>query len=199
MASPYNQKSFDACLFNPMTDERMLDAYTALTEIISPEWADDAALDQIIRYTIMVYEPKSPLVTIERDLNYRKGIAAELAGFDMQYEELLDSIYSCSYPMMPEFITLYLRRFARSKEWAAIVATEYKFWESIRKMLEPISGKNSNEELAGVQKKSVVADEIEKDINRLDNLYKVFFGEDGDLEKKAKKRMTPELMATKKS
>jgi hypothetical protein len=194
----YTKKSFENCLFNPLAEGKMLDTYPALSEIIAPEWAEESLLDGLIRYTILVYDPKSALVNAERDLNYRKGIAADLAGFDMEYEDQLTAIYNCAFPMMPDLIMRYLRRFARSKEWAAICAIEFKYWESIKKMMEPLQGKTSNEELVGVQKKSAIADEIEKDIFRLDMLYKVFFGEDGELERKAKKRMTPELMAEKK-
>lgn len=198
MNNHYNQKSFDGCPFHPLKDGKMLSLYPILSEIVLPEWTEDPHLDSIIRYTIMVYDPKSALVIGERDLNYRKGIAAEMAGFDQQDEELLNSIYSSAYPVMVDYTVKYLMRFVRSKEWAAIVAFEFKLWEEIKQTMTPISGKTSKEELEAVQKKAVIAQEIENDIKRLENYYAVFFGEDDELQRKATKRMTPELMATKK-
>lgn len=198
MNNHYNQKSFDACTFHPLKDGKLLNEYPILGEIVQPEWRMDPNIDSIVRYTIMVYDPKSALVIGERDLSYRKGIAAELAGFDMEQEEFMNAIYTCAYPNLVEFTIKYLMRFVRSKEWAAICAIEFKYWEEIRQTMTPITGKSSKEELEAVQKKAVIAQEIDNDIKRLDNYYAAFFGEDDELQRKATKRMTPELMATKK-
>lgn len=199
MNTHYTKKSFEGCLFNPLSDERMLDAYPVISEIIAPEWSADPWLDSIIRYTVMVYDPKSALVMGERDLNYRKGIAAELAGFDVQQEEEVTAIYSCTYPILVDYTVKYLMRFVKSKEWAAICAHEFKFWEAIRLIMQPISSEKSDkEQLDAANKKDVLSASIDEGLQKLDAYYKTFFGEDDDLERKAKRRMTPELMAEKK-
>lgn len=191
----YSKKDFSNCIFNPLTDEPMLEAYPKLSEIILPDWSEDANLDSLLRYVIMVYDHRSIMVMNERDLNFRKTIAAELAGFDTTDEDLLTSIYSVSYDICASLIIKYLMRFSRSKEWAAICAFESAFWESIQKVIEPIEGKTTKEELDSVQKKAVIKEEIIKDITRLDALYKNFFGDDEELEKKARKRTSPEMIA----
>lgn len=190
----YKLRDFEGCTFNPLVDTRMLEAYPKLSEIVLPEWLDECT-DQILRYAIMVYDPKSPLIINEKDLNYRKGIAGELAG--IEDETILDSIYNSTHSYSPDLIIKYLMRFARNKEWAAICAFESSFWESIKEVIEPITGKNSREKLDSVQKKSAIKEEIEKDILRLDKLYRVFCGEDDELQNKTKRRLTPELMATR--
>lgn len=190
----YSKKSFQGCIFNPLADENMIETYPRLSEIIMPEW-DKSQLDSLIRYTILVYDPKSVLATTERDLNYRKGVAAELSGFDMNDEEYMASVYNCTHEFLPELIMKFLMRFIKSKEWAAIVIVENCFWESAKKLLEPISGKNSKEELEAVQKKSAIKDELDKDIARLDKYYTAFFGEDEELLMRAKTRVTPESIA----
>ncbi len=191
----YKSKDFAACQFNPLTDQKILDAYPRLSEIIDPDWVDEY-LDSVLRYIIMVYDPKSPLINNERDLNYRKGIAGELAG--ITDESMAESLYTSTHEYSSELIIKYLMRFAKSKEWAAICAYESSFWESIKEVIEPISGKNSKEKLESVQKKSAIKDEIEKDIKRLDALYRTFFGEDDELQNKAKRRLTPELIAERR-
>lgn len=194
----YTKKSFDQCTFNPLIEGKLLTEYPKLCEILAPEWEDTAPLDSLLRYMIIVYDPKSPLFRDERDLNYRKSQAAELAGFDMEDEQLLIAVYESHYPLFADLIVRYLTRFGRSREWAAICAFEFAFWESIRKLMEPISGKTSKEELESVQKKSAIKEEIDKDIKRLDELYRKFLGEDEDLEKKVKQRLRPELVADRK-
>lgn len=172
----------------------MLQAYPLLSEIVDPDWQDEY-LDSILRYIIMVYDPKSPLVINERDLNYRKGIALELAHLEDQ--EIREPLITSTHKYSPALIIKYFMRFSRSKEWAAICAFEFAYWESLTEVMKPISGRNSREVLDSVQKKAAIKEEIEKDIKRLDQLYRTFFGEDDDLLNKNKRRITPELMANR--
>lgn len=190
----YKQADFNNCQFNPLAGGLMLQIYPLLSEIVDPEWHDEF-LDSILRYIIMVYDPKSILVLNERDLNYRKGVALELVSLSDQ--EVSEALINSTHKYSPVLIIKYLMRFSRSKEWAAICAYESSFWESIKEVIEPISGKNSREKLDSVQKKAAIKEEIEKDIKRLDQLYRTFFGEDDDLLNKNKRRITPELMANK--
>lgn len=191
----YKKQDFASCQFNPLVEGRIDDVYPQLLDIVYPEWRDTDT-DVILRYTIMVYDPKSPLVVNERDMNYRKGIAAELVG--LEDPELCESIFNATHKYAADLIVRYLIRFIRSKEWAAICAFETAYTESIKEVIEPISGKSSKERLDSVQKKAAVKEEIIKDIERLDKLYRAFFGEDDELQTKTKKRLTPEMIANGK-
>lgn len=194
----YKKKDFGGCMFNPLVDEPMLQVYPRLSEIIFPEWSKDTNLDSIMRYIIMIYDPRSPLIFNERDMNHRKGVAAQLAGFDLDNRDYLMSIYQCSHEYIIDLIMKFLTRFIKSKEWAAICAFESAYWESITKVIEPISGKNSRDILTSVQIKATIKDEIEKDIGRLEKLYQKFLGEDDSLIQKSARRVSPELIAETK-
>lgn len=200
----YTKASFNACHFNPLCTEEMLTAYPKLNDIVSDDWWDDIYLDKLLRYIVMVYDPESPLIKGEKDLNYRKDVALDLAM--VEDDEIRQQFVTCSYPQeqgeegAPPYqvgvIIKYLMRYPKSKEWASIVATENCFWESISKLMEPISGKDSKAELEAVEKKAKIKDEIDKDIKRLDAYYKAFYGGDRDLEEQIKKRKTsPESYA----
>lgn len=189
----YKKKEFDGCSFNPLAEGKMLEEYPRLVQIIESEWTADPYLDQLIRYIIMVYDPVSPLIKGERDMNYRKDIALELT--NIEDEGIREAIVMHTHEYSPDLAVRYLMRFPKSKEFAAICTYEYCFWESIRKLNEPISGKDTKAELESVQKKAAIKEEVERDIKRLDALYKSFFGEDIELEKRGKKRITPESVA----
>jgi hypothetical protein len=188
----YKKSDFNYCQFNPLIEGRILAEYPKLTEVIAPEWNDEN-LEAIMRYIILVYDPKSPLILNERDLNYRKDIGFALAG--ITDETLMDTVSNSTHVYSSELTVKYLMRFARSKEWAAICAFEFSFWESIKEVTKPISGRSSKEILESVQKKAAIKEEIEKDIKRLENLYRTFLGEDEALLIKTRKRLTPELVA----
>lgn len=193
----YKKSHFDKCSFNPMIEGNMLQAYPMLAEIVVREWTAKAEFNSLLKYVVFMYDPKSPLFANEKDLNHRKGVAAELAGFDMDDTALLMGIYSCTHPYIVELTVRYLIRFAKSMEYTAIVVVENCFWESTRKLMEPISGDNSKQELEAVQKKSAIKDELDKDIARLEKYKKAFFGEDEVMVSEAKSRpaTTPEAMA----
>lgn len=191
----YKKKDFAGCMFNPLVDEPMLEAHMRLKEIIPLALFEDANIDSVMRYVIMIYDPKSILIFNERDMNHRKGVAAQLAGFDTSDESYLNNLYQCNLKHVVEFILKYLTRFVKSKEWAAICAFESAFWESITRVIEPISGKNSRDILMSVQIKAAIKDEIEKDTARLEKLYQKFLGEDDSLIQKAARRVSPEQIA----
>jgi hypothetical protein len=196
MNSHYTKKAFENCQFNPFNPEKMMQAYPIITEIVQPEWSDDPNLDMIIRYTIAVYDPKSPLSISEKDLNYRKGSAMEM--LDIEDDAFKEALYLCTYPMLVELTVKYLCRFIRSKEWAAIAAIEFKYWEAIKLIMQPISSdKSDREQLDAANKKDVLSASIDEGLTKLDLYYRRFFGEDEELLNKAKRRLTPELMAGK--
>jgi hypothetical protein len=183
-----------------MHEQPMLIAYPVLREIMPVDSENDPLYDELIRYTIMIYDPKSALVIAERDLNYRKGVAAELCGLPVDDEEHMEHIYSCARVGLVELTCKFLVRFVKSKEWAAICAYEYKFWEAIRLIMQPIAAdKSDREQLDAANKKDVLSASIDEGLVKLDTYYKSFFGEDTELERRAKKRMTPELMAKKEA
>jgi hypothetical protein len=191
----YLKKHFNTCLFNPLVDGKMLQEYNRLAEIVTPEMAIDENCDSILRYTIILNDPASPVIKDESDLNNRRGIAAELAGIEDM--DLLNKLYTHTHPYAPELMISFLRRFAKSKEFAAIVIYETCFWESCRKLVEPIDGKDSKAQLESVLKKSAIKDELDKDISRIDKYYKAFFGGDPELEMIGKKRLRPENVEEK--
>lgn len=184
--------SCDDMQFNPMTTGSMLETYPVLQVVVLKEYEGED-LDKIIRYAILMYDPKSPLVQVERDVNNRRYAALDMAGIKAGF--LRDELFEFRHPFIADLVFDYLKRFVRSREWAAIVALEFAYWESIRKLLEPISDASNKRMLESVQKKSQIKTELMDDIKRLDTLYKSFFGEDKQLEIVAKKRLTPETVA----
>lgn len=176
----YKEKDFNNLQFNPLCEKGMLETYPILNHIVSPEIKSGADTDMLLRYIILCYDPKSRLVMDEKDLNHRKSIAAEYAQL-MGDKEYLQEVFTFGLKRLAEMTVKYLIRFVRSKEWAAIVSIEFKYWENISELITPIVGTTNKERLEAAQKKSIISDEVEKDIKRIDSLYKSFFGDD-DLE-----------------
>lgn len=187
----FTEKNFDNLQFNPLCKEDIFKEYPVLLEIIRDELKPTNDIEKILRYVIMLSEPKSIVVISERDLNYRKTVVADLVGLntDISYREC---IFDYSNPVVLEITMRYLMRFCKSKEFAAIAAMENTYWESIKLLLRPIDETAKDKEmLDAVQKKSAIKNEIDADLKRLDTYYSAFFGDDKDLLSK-KERIRPE-------
>ncbi len=193
----YKKIQFAECAFNPLEDGSMLENNTKLYDIVESEWRDQY-LDSIIRFMIMVYDPKSPLFKGEKELHKRKTIAIELSGFDTEDSEaqkVIADVLNCSHVYFVSLLTEFLKKFVKVKEFAAIIIVESCFWESCGQLMKPISGDNSKVILEAVQKKSAIKDELDKDIARLDKYYKSFFGDDEEAVDVAKGRFSPESVS----
>lgn len=199
------EATFSGCAINPLqanllgNNQRLLEF---LPQVKLPIDEDDiqeeftnSEIENICRYIIMMYDPKSPLVKNERDLTSRKVKAAELSNLGTD-QELLIRIYSCEHPLIVPISVGYLRFYAKSREYAAIVATEAKYWESIAGIMTPVDGKSDKDRLQAIQVKSALSDEVEKDILRLADYESKYFGLDELLEEATKKqRISPESIA----
>jgi hypothetical protein len=184
-------------MFNPLVKKDMLKAHPRLGEIVGER--EVAHLDLILRYVCIMYDPKSPVIIQEKDLNYRKQVSAELAGFNQpDDEEFLQELFAAKIDWATVIIMRFLMRFVRERKWALICALEFKYWEGVARIMKPVEkglGGKDWDELKSIQIKATIADEAVKDIARLDTLYKEFYGEDSELENAARNhRMTPETI-----
>lgn len=193
MKTSYKIEAFKGCQFNPLVKEKMTTAYPGLAGNMEIEWLSDPDIDNLTRYAILVYDPKSPLVTDERDIGHRKDVALDILEIDD--EETRANWTAHKHPFLPDLICLLLFRFIKSREYAMLQALEFKFEESVKLVLQPVAGKSSKEELEALQKKSIAADEMDKDIKRIENYYRQYFMEDDELHKRIKRRVSPELIA----
>lgn len=187
----YQKKDFLNLRFNPLEENPIREVYPDLNDIIRPEILSEPLLDAMIRYVIMLCEPKSIVFLSESDLNKRKDLAAELAGLPMDVN-ILDKIFSYDNELVLELTIRYLTRFSKNKEFAALIAMEQVYWEEIKLLLKPIDeSEKDNNVLAAIQKKSAIKNEIDSDLKRIGDYYASFLGEDKDLIAK-KERVRPE-------
>ena len=188
----YTEKDFEHLMFNPLCVGLLFKTYPKLNELVADA---DGETDRLMRYVILTCDPKSVLFIEEKDLNHRKVMAADLIGLNDD-ENFRENVFSYKNPTVLQLTVGYLQHFAKSKQYAAIVALEYTYWESIRLLLKPIDDTAENikdkDVLDAVTKKGAIKNEIDADLKRLDTYYSQFFGEDKELELKAKETLRPE-------
>lgn len=193
----YSEKDFQSCEFNPFSKLPMLEQHPRIKEIVDAEWISEyaASIDNILRFVVIVYDKNSPLRQNERDSLRRKNIAYDLAGFDrLENGEPDEVIVNETHPIIFMVTVRYLAKFIKSKEYAALCAFEFKYYENIMELMTPIVGTTNAERLEAAKKKSVISEEIVKDIKIIDDLWLGFFGEKTLVEKVKAKKFIPEMM-----
>lgn len=199
----YNKEDFANLRFNPLADGDILDVYPDLNILVLPSKSGEldtgvTDLDKLIRFSIILSDPKSVVVLAEKDLVRRKDLAAELVDLpeDPAFRE---SVFMYNNAVVFYASIQYLKFFAKSKEFAALITFEQCYWEEISLLNKPIDRTESDKDvLTAVEKKGKIKSELELDLNRIDAAYKRFLGEDEALIAK-KERMTPENIRKLKS
>lgn len=152
-------------------------------------------VDKIIRFQIMLWDKNSPLRQSERDLQRRRSVAYDLAGFERTKDgDPVVEIESEQNDICFAFTVAYLSRFIREKEYAALCALEFKYYENILELMTPITGSTNAERLDAQKKKSFISSDILNDIKVIDDLWLSFFGEKELVETVKKKKFKPEEM-----
>ena len=187
----YTEKDFSAFPFNPLKNTDLHkavgfipDALTVTTKYLDVEVVKThAKIHNLLAYTMLMYDSRSVLIPRERDIDTRKRIAADLAGLEHS-----DDYFTLTHEVLMTLVVWYLKTQVKSREFAAIVALEYKFWENITELMSPIVGDTNKERLEAAQKKAVISSEIDNDINKLNRYYKDFFGDDDAIATTVKKQ-----------
>lgn len=197
----YKESDFKNLQYNPLVKGTITLVYPALMVLTKDVDDDfDGHCDFLIRFIILCYEPNSLLAKNEKDWNRRKDVAADLLEISDD-ETVRENLFLFKDKNHLSILINYLRFVVRHREYAVLATLEYKFWESVSKINTPIiDNGNAKAELEAVQKKSVLADELDKDISRINSYYKAFFGGDEGLTNTEDvKRWTPEQINKKKS
>lgn len=197
----YTQDQFKNCQFDPF-EWKVFEKYPRLHDLIPKAKKGEESVvdllppDQVLRYIIALYDPKSPLIKGEQNLLRRKEVAAEVAGFDIvgQLEELT-ALYECRNGAVVVFIQNYLRIHAKSMEWAMIQSFEQAFWEYQARLMQPIEKDAKDKDLmSAVGMKTKLSEDIKGLYENYQTAISKFYGEDKELiERSGKIRsFTPE-------
>lgn len=179
-----------------MEGDSMLKIYPKLAAIIEMGWLTDNHIEKVIKYVIMVFDPQSPLNSIS-NLKERKMEAFDLCGINKISKDAAQSIFDNSYSdILPNLIIRYLINFPRSRDWAILCVIENKFWETINILMRPLEEVADKKDLLkSSENKTKVLDSLKTDQNDIDHYYKLIFGGDEEIEKIARKSISPQSIA----
>ena len=129
-----NADSFKNCLFNPLVKD-LIKAYPVLKDLLPK--CDHA--ENVLRYILALYDPKSPLIKEVKNMTSRKQEAARIAGFNLEKDsEFLDEMFLFKNSEVTIATCSFLRNYVNEMLWSTIVAHEQVYYEYHARLMETI-------------------------------------------------------------
>lgn len=154
-------------------------------------------MDKLIRYTMALYDKKSPLIKLLTNIGQRKAEAALVAGYDARHDkDLLDGLYDFTDHEL-KLLAIQFLKDQNDMYWSMIVSNEQTFFEYQKALLsEVVNFKDDKQKMDALNIKSKLMDECDKITMRVESYYQKVFGE-GDAQVKAKqmRSFSPESIA----
>jgi hypothetical protein len=160
---------------------------------------DRSDLDCLVRYTMALYDKKSPLIKQLTNIGQRKNEAALVAGYDLiKDREVLEKLFDFTDPDLQLLAITFLKD-QNDMYWSMIVSNEQTFYEYQKALIsEVVSYKDDKQKMDALNVKSKLMDECDKITNRVESYYAKVFG-DGEAQMKARqlKNFSPESIASR--
>lgn len=145
---------------------------------------------EVIKYVVLMYHKSSPFIKMFQDINTRKAECMAMAGLEEEQKELIDFSDINFIYMVSEFL-----KSQNSRLWSMIVSNEETFDEYQRNLMsEVFKTKDDKDKLNAILIKSKLMEDSDIISKRLDDYYRILFGDSGVAEFAAQK-ITPESIA----
>lgn len=191
----YQQSQFVHMQYNPLSKGLLLELYPQLDSIFpdipeSGELIYDEVKEQVLRYIISLYDPRSPL-QVETNLYKRQLAAGAIAGIE-EKDVLWTKLVEQSDDWLVQAQINYMSEYANNMVFVQLVANEAVFWRLVKGMMR---GDDDAKDL----EKSKLGAELTEIENRIELLRKKFFKDDERLMSVSqiikRKRSSPESWA----
>jgi hypothetical protein len=156
-------------------------------------------IDKLIRYTMVLYDKRSPAIKQFSNLQLRKNEAAIAAGYDLQSDaKILEKLFDFTDKEL-QILAIEFLKDQNDMYWCMITSNEQTFYEYQKALLSEVTlFTTEKDKLSALQIKAKLMDDCDTIAERVESYYGRVFG-DGDANKKAKEQrsFTPEGMANR--
>lgn len=190
----YDVFTVDRDLINNVRGLHQYYVLLSTTDGADPKRAD---LDKLIRFIMVLYDKKSPLIKQLTNISQRKNEAAIVAGYSLTTDaDTLKGLFEFT-DFELQMLAIEFLKDQNDMYWSMIVSNEQTFWEYQKALNASIvSFKDDKQKMDALNVKSKLMDECDKITERVDGYYLKVFG-DSEAQSKAKqvRSFTPESVA----
>lgn len=155
-------------------------------------------LDRLLRYVMVLYDKKSPLIKSFTKLDQRKKEAAVLAGYDIDKPEVMEPLFNFTDPLLQAFALHFMEE--QNDMWFCnLMSAEQTFYEYQRALMAEVKlVVGDKDKMSTLMLKSKIQDECDKLAERVETYRTKVYGE-GEEKQVAKTRdFSPEGIAKRK-
>ena len=171
--------TYDMSKVSAKTD--IFEAHPKLHTLTSFEKCERPDKQKVIRYIILMYDPKSPYITLFQDVEIRKRECAIAAGYDPVANATEDLETKALYEFVDQDFVLMVVEFIQrinNRIWSMIVSNEQVFYEAHQTLLQQVENtKGDKDKIQAVELKSKLVDLCDKTNDRLETYYRKFYGD----------------------
>jgi hypothetical protein len=185
--STYTSRDFEGLKYNVMEAKgNLFEAVPKLSEFDSFVQCKADDRDELIRYIVLMYDKKSPIIATNRNPEAKHLEAVRLSKLN-RVGDFSDEIMD----MVIEFL-----KDQNDLWWALIVSNEATFWDYQRMIAQPIEQFDGDKDRLGATSlKTKLLIDSEQIANRLEAYYPKVFIEQRIIEKAKSRQLTPETIA----
>lgn len=156
-------------------------------------------IDNLIRYTMVLYDKKSKLIKSFTNLELRKKEAAVLAGYDLEKDAVRIATLFDFTDKYLQAIALYFLEEQNHMWFCNLVSSEQTFYEYQKALMaEAKLVDGDKDKMATLMLKSKIQDECDKIAERVEVYYTKVYGEGEEKAKAKTKDFSPESIARRK-
>lgn len=156
-------------------------------------------IDNLIRYIMVLYDKKSPLIRSFTNLEQRKREAAVLAGYDLEVDaERVAKLFDFTDQDLQN-LALYFLEEQNDMWYCNLVSNEQTFYEYQKALLAEVKLVDGDKDkMSTLVIKSKLQDECEKIAERVEKYYTKVYGEGEEKAKAKTKDFSPESIARRR-
>ena len=187
----YIDSDFSGMRVSPIKSLKNIDS--PYLTVLSEFFDDQKEKVRIINLILLMYDPGSPFVKQYQNIRVRLEKVRDYTGTsDKNFDKIL-SYGNQEFLLAVEGFV----KWVHVRLWSLIVVSETTFYEYQRELMIAVSGSDSKDKLAALEKKQKILEALDKIAMRLDGYYQKLFAGDTELEKKIEKTrmITPEAIS----
>lgn len=182
----YTASDFERLKYNVMVEGDVLEKIPALKKFQSFAECNSENRNELIRYVVLMYDKRSPIVSSSRSPEAKHLEALSLSGLQRLGDPSEDIIN----------MAIDLLKDQNDLVWALIVANEGTFWEYQRMVAEPVTSFDGDKDrLSATSLKTKLLKDCDEIAARLEAYYMKVFQDQKTVEKAKIRLLTPENIA----
>lgn len=168
----YSSNEFND-LFFPIHGVKDVMSVDRIKDLKSVKHISDKDRDKVVKFFVYLYDKGTPVFKKESDLEKRKKVSANLAGFTKNDRKLFEEVSTLKVAASRDLLFEMLQ-VQNNRLWIKIIAQEKYFSECAEVLIKSVELESDKDVIAAIEKKSKLSKEMDEIDERLKRYWTEF-------------------------